>query len=125
MDLLSERKIQQIGSSKNMSISTRSILQNIYRVNKLTPKGVLKYKAKSKRVNPLCYSPPKRKKFRRSEQVMNKKSLSRKRMKKLKHMKELYKSFKNLNIPKLKHNHKTKRVKFEIPTGDGIPYLLK
>ena len=101
-----------------MSKEANLILSKIYKKNKITPKGLLKYKAKSKRVNPFCYSPPKKKKTRDSmyNKKNFKKSLSRKKLVKPKSMKKIFKSIRNFKIPKIKKiDEKKKRVKFVIP----------
>ena len=108
-----------MGSSRKMSKVAQLKLGTIYKPQKEHPKGILNYKVKSKRVNPFCYPPPKIKKKRESafKDKSFKKSLSRKRVVRYKSMKDIYKSFRNLNLPKLKNidSGKKKRVKFILP----------
>lgn len=122
VDLNLERKIQQLGGSQRMNQNALKKLREIYKNNKYTPTGILKYKVKTKRVNDLCYESKKSEIMRKKSvgSKNQKKSLSRKRTAKYKSMKDVYQSFRNLKISKIKKNTpKKKRVKFVLENEDG------
>jgi hypothetical protein len=123
MDLNLERKIQQLGGSQKMNLNAFKKLKEIYQRNKHTPAGILKYKVKSKRVNPMCYKSTKSENIRKKSigSKNQQKSLSRKKAPKYKSMKDVYQSFRNLKISKLKKaTPKKKRVKFSLENENGI-----
>lgn len=98
-----------------MGTYTRGVLESIYKINEITPKGILKYRVQTKRVNARCYSRAKAKKTRDSvrDAKTGQKSLSRKKIPQIKSMKDLYRSIRNLNLRQIKNNDtKKKRVKF-------------
>lgn len=115
------RKIQQLGNSQKMSKQAHAILRSIYRTNAITPKGILKYRVKNKRVNPQCYASKKESKAREKsiQSKTEKKSLSRRRTAKYSSMKDVYQSFRNLKLKKRKLCPKKKRVKFLVENEEG------